>query len=214
VSRALGWLIGRFLCVYVPAFAVAAVLRVAVSRAIPLVIVITALIALVLIGFSARRGRSIGSFGFRGASLAILGWAAAVSVPPAIGAAVLLNHFHEPGPLAGLHLPTWVAALYFVLAAPIQEELIFRGLLQTTLSNDLATKNLSVSGRDAVSVVPVAVLFAVIHLEVGPLTAFCALILGILAGELRRRSGSLIPAILAHSIFNAAALGMVLVNTA
>src|SRR5262249_52939981 len=121
--------------------------------------------------------------------------------------------FREPGPLAGLRLQTWLAVLYFGLAAPIQEEVIFRGLLQTTLSNDLATKNLSVSVRNAVPVALVALLFAVIHLKVGPLTAFFALILGILAGELRRRSGSLIPAILTHSIFNAAALYVVILKS-
>jgi membrane protease YdiL (CAAX protease family) len=206
VLRALGLLIGRFLCVYVPAFAAAGVLRVTLDHEIPLVIVITAAIALALIRFSGGRQASIGNFGFRGAGLAILGWTFVISFPLAIGAAILLNHFREPGPLAGLHLQTWVAVLYFGLAAPVQEEVIFRGLLQTTLSNDLATKKLSASGRNAVPVALVAVLFGAIHLVAGPLTAFFALVLGILAGESRRRSGSLIPAILAHSIFNAAAL--------
>lgn len=202
--KALGLLIGRFLCVYVPAFAAVAVLRMTMSRAIPLVIVITLAIAVTLMGLSASRRPAVGSFGFRTSSLAMLGWTGATSLPLAIIAAVTLNHFPEPGPLAGVHLQTWVAVLYFGLAAPIQEEVIFRGLLQTTLSRDLAVARLSVSARNLLPVALVAVLFAVIHLEVGPLTAFFALILGLLAGESRRRSGSLLPAILAHAIFNAA----------
>jgi membrane protease YdiL (CAAX protease family) len=201
--KALALLMGRFLCVYVPAFAVVGALRVPMTRAIPLLIVITLAIALTLIGLAARR-RAIADFGFRGTSLALLGWTAVISLPLAIAAAVALLHVPEPGPLAGVHLPAWVAALYFGLAAPIQEEVIFRGLLQTTLSNDLATTRLSASARQVLPVALVAVLFAAVHLEVGPVTASFALILGIVAGESRRRSGSLLPAILAHAIFNAA----------
>lgn len=202
--KALGLLGGRFLCVYVPAFAAVAVLRVTMSRAIPLLILITLVTALLLMASTAPRRATLADFGFRGTSLAMLGWSGAISLPLAIGAAVTLNHFPEPGPLAGVHLETWVAVLYFALAAPLQEEVIFRGLLQTTLSRDLAAAPVSAAARNVLPVALVAVLFAVIHLEVGPLTAFFALILGLLAGESRRRSGSLLPAILAHSIFNAA----------
>lgn len=204
--KALGLLIGRSLCVYVPAFAAVGVLRVPMTRAIPLLIVLTLVIALTLIGLGARRPAALGDFGFRRTSLAMLGWTAVISLPLAIAAAVVLRHFPEPGPLAGVHLPTWLAVLYFGLAAPIQEEVIFRGLLQTTLSDEVAMTPLSASARKMTPVALVAVLFAAVHLEVGPLTACFALILGIVAGESRRRSGSLLPAILAHAIFNAAGL--------
>ncbi|HEX3818305.1 MAG TPA: CPBP family intramembrane glutamic endopeptidase, partial [Chthoniobacterales bacterium] len=53
------------------------------------------------------------------------------------------------------------------------------------------------------AVLAVAVLFGLIHLAVGVATAIAAFVLGILAGELRRRSSSLIPAIVLHAIFNA-----------
>lgn len=202
--RALGLLIGRFLCVYLPAFAAVGVLRLPMARAIPLLIVITLAIAVALIGFAARRRAASGDFGLRTTSLAMLGWTGVISLPLAIVAAVALSHFPEPGPLAGVHLPTWVAVLYFGLAAPIQEEVIFRGLLQTTLADDLTMTPLPASARQVLPVALVAVLFALIHLEVGPLTALFALILGLVAGESRRRSGSLLPAILAHCIFNAA----------
>jgi membrane protease YdiL (CAAX protease family) len=56
----------------------------------------------------------------------------------------------------------------------------------------------SISG----AVVFTAVLFGIIHLEVGALVALGAVILGLVAGELRRRSGSLLPAIIVHASFN------------
>ena len=49
----------------------------------------------------------------------------------------------------------------------------------------------------------VALLFGLIHLEVNPITAAAAFVLGLLSGELRHRSGSLLPAILVHAVFNA-----------
>lgn len=47
-----------------------------------------------------------------------------------------------------------------------------------------------------------AVLFASVHRAVGPWTAAAAPILGALAGELRRRSGSVISAVLFQVVFN------------
>ena len=48
-----------------------------------------------------------------------------------------------------------------------------------------------------------AVLFGVIHLESGAIVALGAIMLGLVAGELRRRSGSLLPAIIVHALCNA-----------
>ena len=48
-----------------------------------------------------------------------------------------------------------------------------------------------------------AALFGVIHLESGAIVALGAIVLGFIAGELRRRSGSLLPAIIAHALCNA-----------
>jgi membrane protease YdiL (CAAX protease family) len=42
-------------------------------------------------------------------------------------------------------------------------------------------------------------------MEVNLITAAAAFVLGLLSGELRRRSGSLLPAILVHAVFNALA---------
>ena len=42
-----------------------------------------------------------------------------------------------------------------------------------------------------------------IHLKINPITAAAAFVLGLFSGELRHRSGSLLPAILVHAVFNA-----------
>ncbi len=93
--------------------------------------------------------------------------------------------------------------LYFVVGAAIQEEIIFRGLLQTTLTRQFPAA-LSFFGTSlSYASIIVALLFGLIHLEVSPITAGAAFVLGLFSGELRHRSGSLLPAILVHAVFNA-----------
>jgi membrane protease YdiL (CAAX protease family) len=50
----------------------------------------------------------------------------------------------------------------------------------------------------------IAALFGIIHVDSGIVVATEAVLLGVIAGELRRMSGSLIPAILFHALLNAA----------
>ena len=125
-----------------------------------------------------------------------------VSAPISIMVALLLGNAHEPGPLAGLQLSPWLVVLCFVVGAPVQEEVIFRGLLQTTLAHP-GTLAAAPRVTSAVAASPwVAVLFGAVHLVVGPYTAVAAFVLGVMAGEFRRRSGSLIPAVICHAFFN------------
>jgi membrane protease YdiL (CAAX protease family) len=116
--------------------------------------------------------------------------------------ALLLSGVHEPGPLAGLSLAPWLVVLYFIVGAPIQEEAIFRGLLQTTLATGAALPTAPIPKYGVVASLLVALLFGRIHLVVGRYTALAAFILGAIAGEFRRRSGSLVPAIICHAFFN------------
>jgi membrane protease YdiL (CAAX protease family) len=51
-----------------------------------------------------------------------------------------------------------------------------------------------------------ATLFGVIRFESGASVAVGAIVLGLVAGELRRRSGSLLPAVILHALFNGVAL--------
>lgn len=206
LTLAVALLLASFLVVYLPVFAIVAALQLTVDRAVPAIIVLTLLTAALLILLTARRkGLLVAAFGFRTGDKRYAAYAIALGAPLSAVAAILLGHFHEPGPLAGLRVAPWLAFLYFGLAAPCQEEVIFRGLLQTTFAMNLQSLGATANpGRIAVLVV--AALFAAIHLEVGPLTATCAFVLAIVAGELRQRSGSLLPAIVCHSLFNIAGI--------
>jgi membrane protease YdiL (CAAX protease family) len=203
--RTLGICLGLFAATYAPTFAIVHLLRQPLHAAVPLIIAISLLIALSLIlALRAWAGYHWPEFGFRLASSKYIIWTFGVGLPIAIGVTWLDHLFGAAGPLAGLSLPLWKSVLYFVLCAPLQEEVIFRGLIQTAVARsapgDVALPGIRVSGAALI----VAILFALIHLEVAVFTALAAFILGLLAGELRRRSGSLIPAIFIHLMFNAA----------
>ncbi|HUE65759.1 MAG TPA: CPBP family intramembrane glutamic endopeptidase [Rhizomicrobium sp.] len=92
--------------------------------------------------------------------------------------------------------------LYFGLGASIQEEVIFRGLIQSYLERTWSTSVTRLAGRMSPTVCFTAVLFGVIHLDSGPIVVAGALGLGLVAGELRRCSHSLLPAVIVHALFN------------
>lgn len=85
---------------------------------------------------------------------------------------------------------TIVAILFLGILTPIGEELLFRGVVTTALLRYGAI----------VGVVGSAVIFAGLHLA--PATVLAALAVGLIAGELRRRSGSVLPGITVHIVFN------------
>lgn len=85
-----------------------------------------------------------------------------------------------------------VAIIYTVVIAPICEELVFRGLMLTTL-NGKAPKWAAIIG--------VALIFGLIHsFPIGFIYAFS---LGIVLGWLFYFTGSLLPCIIVHMLFNA-----------
>lgn len=98
--------------------------------------------------------------------------------------------------------PGWWALLLFlvvVIGAPIVEEIVYRGCLQTRLVSSFGP---------AIGVVSTAVLFALIHLspvEIPGLFVF-ALVLGVV----RLRSGTLGLPIVTHFAFNATGLSLVM----
>lgn len=206
VAGALGLCVLLFVLVYVPVFALLSAAHVSKQALVPSVIIGTMLTTVATTGFYGWRNHfGPAHFGMRTSAARYLGYALLISTPLAVLAAAGAEHFHEPGSLQGLVLTPAETCLYFVLAAPLQEEAIFRGLLQTVLADQLRTT----AGGSAVGISSVAatgLLFGLIHLAVGPFTAASALILGLVAGELRRRSASLLPAILSHAVFNCAPL--------
>lgn len=208
---AIGAAIALLLTVYVPAFAVTKGLRLPIDQVVPAVMAITVVIAsacaLGLIRF-AQFGTA--EFGLRGCRPAHAAVALATAAPLAFAVAWLLRGVHEPGPLQGLTLSPATLWLYFAVFAPLQEEWIFRGLLQTAATHVLGRGPASRPRAGVGGMAIAALLFAAVHLAVGPWTATAALLLALIAGEARRRSNSLLPAVLVHSLFNVGALVLAL----
>jgi membrane protease YdiL (CAAX protease family) len=196
-SKAIGLVLMLFVVIYAPVSA--AVSRIPLDLAVPLTIVLSLGVAIALIAFFMRRnGISIASFGFGYCSTKHAVAALVIGLPLGFAASWLTGHAHEAGPLEGLSIPVWLSVFYFGFGAPVQEEVIFRGLLQNMLTMTFASPPTAIHAAPFI----VAVLFGAIHLVVGPVTAICAFVLGMVAGEFRLRSGSLIPAIFVHALFN------------
>jgi hypothetical protein len=201
--RTLGVCLGLFLATYASTFAIVHLLKEPLEKVVPLIIgtslLVCILLMLALCLFARFRWFD---FGFRLPSPVFVGWALGAGIPLAIGLTWLDHLFGGAGPLAGLSLPLWTSLLYFGVCAPVQEETIFRGLIQTAVGRSSPGGVRIGSTQISISALVVAVLFALIHLEVAAFTAFAAFVLGIFAGELRERSGSLIPGIIVHALFN------------
>lgn len=91
-----------------------------------------------------------------------------------------------------------------VVMAPLIEEILFRGILQTSLLRVL-------HGRRWAALVIAAALFAVVHWWVVPWHNLLVLfVLGLAWGYLYERTGSLLAPILAHAVFNAANIAILL----
>lgn len=200
---ALVTMVGLLLGVYAPTFALTVGLHLRAGSMIPVVIVISAVLAFGYVLACVRYGSlGLADFGLRWPAIRFVTASIAIAAPVAVVITLFLNTVHEPGPLEGMVLSPLLTWLYFGLGAPLQEELIFRGLLQTVLTRQLGRSTAETAHASVAAMICVAALFALVHLKVGPFTAIAALVLALIAGELRRRSGSLAPAILAHAIFN------------
>ena len=202
ILKALGVVFLLFLAVYLPTFFVVSLIRPRAQVAIPLVIGLSLTIAFLVVCLSSRAD-GLSRFGFQLSSGHFTWIAVALAVPTGLALTFLVSRFPQANPLGDVSLRPWMVFLYFIVGSPIQEEVIFRGLLQSTLARSVGL-SLPVFGTSvSFAVLAVAALFGLIHLAVGIATAIAAFVLGILAGELRRRSSSLIPAIILHAIFNA-----------
>ncbi len=115
----------------------------------------------------------------------------------------LLSRFRDPATLAAV----WLSA---VVAAPIGEEIFFRGVLQGWFES-LTSRKGGAWRRSAVPVVASAFAFAAAHVGQGlgwiPLVGF-----GIAVGVLRSARGSLLPCIVVHAIFNAISVAIILLG--
>jgi membrane protease YdiL (CAAX protease family) len=197
-----GFALILFVAVYAPAFAMVAWLHPSVQITILLIIIVSAGLAVLFMTFLARGTKGIAEFGVAKSPPSYVIAATLVGIVVGGALAYLAAHYPAPSPLDLSKLSPWMIFIYFAIAAPIQEELIFRGLLQTAMARAVFVSG----GFWAVHfpVVFVAALFGVIHLDSGIVVAASAVLLGLIAGELRRMSGSLVPAILFHALLNAA----------
>jgi membrane protease YdiL (CAAX protease family) len=203
--KALGTVLLLLVGTYAPAFLTVALLKLPLLGAIPAIIVISLAAGLLFICFLyVLPGRiSLAEFGFRFCLYRYLAAAIVFGAPIGWALTALVSRLTSSRPNPEISLRPWLLIIYFVIGAAIQEEVIFRGLLQTTLAQQFpATFSLLGSSFSHAATI-IALLFGLIHMKVNPITAVAAFVLGLLAGELRRRSGSLLPAILVHAVFNA-----------
>jgi len=187
---------------YLPAFAVVSFIRPRVELAIPLVIGISFSVALLLILFLGRHGPGLQAFGFAVPQRRDFPAGLLLGPPLALAVAWLSRMFPSKPLFDVSAFPLWMTGLYFVVAAPVQEEVIFRGLIQSFLQQRWQI-TLSLFGKGLSPAVGcTAILFSVVHVGAGPVVVIGAMALSLLAGELRRRTGNLIPAVLVHALFS------------
>ncbi|GGA16595.1 CPBP family intramembrane glutamic endopeptidase [Dyella nitratireducens] len=192
-----------FLAIYMPAFLIVSALHLTPTAMVPAVIALTLVTTCALMGWAIQqRWLTAEDFGWQWPAYRYVLYALALGVLLGTVVTVVLAHANEPGMPEGVHLAPWQAYLCFALGAPVQEEVVFRGLLQSTLARSLLSARLRVALAGIAASLSIALLFGVIHLKVGPVTACAACLLGVLAGELKRYSGSLLPGILCHALFN------------
>ncbi len=196
-----------FVCTYGPPFLTVALLKLPKSQAIPTIIVISLAVAIFLIYLVSRRTGGFAEFGFRFCPYRYIAAAVVFAAPIGWALTMLVTRVSSSPPMPEPSLSRWMLILYFVIGAAIQEEVIFRGLLQTTLSRQFPATLSFFRTSFSYAAIIIACLFGLIHIEVNPITAAAAFVLGLLAGELRRRSGSLLPSILVHAIFNGFSAG-------
>ncbi len=207
-AKALGTLLLLFAAAYGPAFLTVALLRLRPFEAVPVIIVISLAVAILLVKVVSGRAGGFAQFAFRFCHYRYIAAAIVFGAPIAWALTILVNRLSSGPPSPEVPFRPWMTFLYFLVGAAIQEEIIFRGLLQTTLARQFPA-TLSFFGTSlSCAAIIVALLFGLIHLEVNPITAGAAFVLGLFSGELRQRSGSLLPAILVHTVFNAFAASL------
>ena len=173
---------------------------------------VNAAMAGIVLGLARRRGITFSDLGFRRPTrlaLVLLAWLGAYAVlalygvllllPEALGLDVSALRESNPPPVgadAGL-AAVLLAAFAVVAAAPLGEEIFFRGLLYRGLrSRSRLLPALALSG----------LLFGLFHLNLGVLAPFAGI--GMLFAWAVERSGSLWTSIAAHAAFNSLAFGL------
>lgn len=205
LAKAIGIILLLFAGAYAPGFLAVALLKLQLFAAVPVIIVSSLGMAILFIYIyvASGRARDFKEFGFQFCHYRYIAAAIVLGVPIGWALTILVNRLSSGLPRPEMSLRPWMMILYFVVGAAIQEEIIFRGLLQTTLGRQIPATLSFLGISFSYAAIIVAILFGLIHMKVNPTTAAAAFVLGLLSGELRHRSGSVLPAILVHAVFNA-----------
>jgi membrane protease YdiL (CAAX protease family) len=92
----------------------------------------------------------------------------------------------------------WLLAIALVIAAPLAEELVFRGFM----FRGLADSRVGVSGAILIH----SAIWAVMHIQYSAFYLVHIFVIGLLLGWLRRRSGSTTLTLILHAIINLTSL--------
>lgn len=103
----------------------------------------------------------------------------------------------------------WLLVLALVVVAPLYEELIFRGLLWSAIAEQFVEQHSELYAAVIASVVT-SFIFAVIHLQYGLYEISTIIVLALIFGYARFKSGSLLLPILLHMINNGVAMWLYL----
>lgn len=132
------------------------------------------------------------AWGLAGGAVAALGGILYLQAITALG---LMPAVDVRDTIADPELPVWLAALA-VVAAPVFEEFIFRGLIFTGLRRSLGTPAAALAS---------AAIFGLVH---PPLAALPVAVMGLCAALAYARTGALLAAMLVHACYNAATLAL------
>ncbi len=173
-------------------------------------------VSLITISWLMLRGADLTDLGLapvrprRDLELAIAGWAFVLA--PLLGLAAALNavvtYEHPVVALLGESRSLAAVAtvvIAAVVAAPIAEELFFRRILLGWLDKALP------SGNGAPAILVSSAAFALAHQGQG-LAYLPLLPLGLVLGFIAHRTGTILPCILLHALFNAVSVGLLLAD--
>ncbi len=122
---------------------------------------------------------------------------------PAVGHDMLKALLDSTDPVA-----TAIMVVSAVVLAPVFEEIIFRGLMQSALLTTLG------GGQRWLTILLASLFFAIVHGGVATWQVMPGLfILGVMLGWLYERHGSLWPCIVLHALFNLGNIGLGIITT-